>query len=145
MRLRLIPMDKLTPEQKPLYEDMKKGIKDNFKGFTAINENNQLIGPWNPWLRFPQFGKPVWELTKRCRSRRNYRDPFERSPFSSRAPIFTPHTRSTRTFWQRSFADCQTTRSRPSLRANARAISRRMKGSLTTSLQASFRAAFFPR
>ena len=33
MRLRLIPMDKLTPEQKPLYEDMKKGIKDNFKGF----------------------------------------------------------------------------------------------------------------
>ena len=57
-------MDKLTPEQKPLYEDMKKGIKDNFKGFTAINENDQLIGPWNPWLRFPQFGKPVWELTK---------------------------------------------------------------------------------
>ena len=64
MRLRLIPMDKLTPEQKPLYEDMKKGIKDNFKGFTAINEKDQLIGPWNPWLRFPQFGKPVWELTK---------------------------------------------------------------------------------
>lgn len=64
MRLPLIPMDKLTPQQKPLYEDMKKGIKDNFKGFTAINEKDQLIGPWNPWLRFPQFGGPVWELTK---------------------------------------------------------------------------------
>jgi alkylhydroperoxidase family enzyme len=57
-------MDKLTPQQKPLYEDMKKGIKDNFKGFTAINEKDQLIGPWNPWLRFPKFGGPVWELTK---------------------------------------------------------------------------------
>ncbi len=64
MRLPLIPLDALTPEQKPLYEDMKKGIKDNFKGFTAINEKDQLIGPWNPWLRFPKFGGPVWEYTK---------------------------------------------------------------------------------
>ncbi len=64
MRLPLIPTDSLSPEQKPLYEDMKQGIKQNFKGFTAINEQGQLIGPWNPWLKFPQFGKPVWELTK---------------------------------------------------------------------------------
>ena len=23
-----------------------------------------MIGPWNPWLRFPKFGAPVWELVK---------------------------------------------------------------------------------
>lgn len=64
MRLPLIPTDSLSPEQKPLYDDMKQGITQNFKGFTAINEQGALIGPWNPWLKFPQFGKPVWELTK---------------------------------------------------------------------------------
>jgi len=21
-----------------------------------------LLGPWNPWLHEPKFGKPVWEL-----------------------------------------------------------------------------------
>jgi hypothetical protein len=22
------------------------------------------MGPWNPWLHEPKFGKPIWELTK---------------------------------------------------------------------------------
>lgn len=64
MRLPLIPLDTMTPEQKTLYDDMKRGIQNNFKGFTAINDKGQLIGPWNPWLRFPQFGGAVWEYTK---------------------------------------------------------------------------------
>jgi alkylhydroperoxidase family enzyme len=64
MRLKLTPPDKLSAEQKPLYDDMKKGIETSFKGFKAIDEDGTLIGPWNPWIRFPQFGKPVWELVK---------------------------------------------------------------------------------
>ena len=64
MRLPLIPNDSLTAEQKPLYDDMLDGIRRNFKGFTAINEKGELIGPWNPWLRYPKYGKPVWELVK---------------------------------------------------------------------------------
>lgn len=64
MRLPLIPLNTMTPEQKTLYDDMKRGIQNNFKGFTAINDKGQLIGPWNPWLRFPQFGGAVWEYTK---------------------------------------------------------------------------------
>jgi hypothetical protein len=64
MRLPLIPPDKLTPEQRPLYEDMKKGIETSFKGFKAITDDGTLIGPWNPWLHFPKFGGPVWELVK---------------------------------------------------------------------------------
>jgi 4-carboxymuconolactone decarboxylase len=62
MRLPLIPPAKLTPEQRPLYDDMRRGIEQNFKGFKAIAASGELIGPWNPWLHFPKFGKPVWEL-----------------------------------------------------------------------------------
>jgi 4-carboxymuconolactone decarboxylase len=64
MRLPLLPPSELSPEQRPLYDDMRKGIETNFKGFTAISETGALIGPWNPWLRFPKFGGPVWELVK---------------------------------------------------------------------------------
>ena len=64
MRLPLIPNDSLTAEQKPLYDDMLDGIRRNFKGFTAINEKGELMVRWNPWLRYPKYGKPVWELVK---------------------------------------------------------------------------------
>src|SRR3954453_10561601 len=64
MRLPLLPTQGLTPEQKPLYADMRDGIAKNFKGFKAINDAGELIGPWNPWLTFPKFGGPVWELVK---------------------------------------------------------------------------------
>ncbi len=64
MRLPLLSPAALTAEQKPLYADMKSGIENNFKGFKAIADNGSLIGPWNPWLNFPKFGGPVWELVK---------------------------------------------------------------------------------
>jgi len=64
MRLPFIEPSKLTTEQKPLYTDMKNGIETNFKGFQAVREDGTLIGPWNPWLRFPKIGGPMWELVK---------------------------------------------------------------------------------
>ena len=64
MRLPLLPPSEISPAQRPLYDDMRKGIEANFKGFTAIDEAGALIGPWNPWLRFSKFGGPVWELVK---------------------------------------------------------------------------------
>ncbi|MGO8955042.1 MAG: carboxymuconolactone decarboxylase family protein [Rhodomicrobium sp.] len=64
MRLPLIPPAKLSREQRPLYEDMKKGIETSFKGFKAMCDDGTLIGPWNPWLHYSKFGGPVWELTK---------------------------------------------------------------------------------
>ncbi|MDR3450853.1 MAG: carboxymuconolactone decarboxylase family protein [Alphaproteobacteria bacterium] len=64
MRLPLTPPASLSPEQKPLYDDMKGGIEKNFKGFQAIGADGALIGPWNPWLHFPKIGGPVWELVK---------------------------------------------------------------------------------
>lgn len=62
MRLPLIAPDQLTPEQKPVYQSMRDGIERNFKGFTAIADSGALIGPWNPWVREPKFGKPIWDL-----------------------------------------------------------------------------------
>jgi 4-carboxymuconolactone decarboxylase len=48
MRLPLLSPSNLSPEQRPLYDDMRNGIEANFKGFTAINPAGELIGPWNP-------------------------------------------------------------------------------------------------
>lgn len=64
MRLPLLSPDQLDPEQRALHADMRAGIEQNFKGFAAIREDGALMGPWNPWLHEPRFGKPVWELTK---------------------------------------------------------------------------------
>jgi 4-carboxymuconolactone decarboxylase len=64
MRLPLLSSSEMSPQQRTLYQDMREGIEANFKGFTAIDKAGALIGPWNPWLRFPKFGGPVWELVK---------------------------------------------------------------------------------
>jgi 4-carboxymuconolactone decarboxylase len=64
MRLPPIPPSELDSEQRHLYEDMKRGIEANFHGFKAIAKNGALLGPWNPWLQFPKYGGPIWELVK---------------------------------------------------------------------------------
>jgi 4-carboxymuconolactone decarboxylase len=38
MRLPLIPPSELTPEQKSLYDEMRKGIKSNFNAFKVERE-----------------------------------------------------------------------------------------------------------
>ncbi len=63
MRLPLIAPADLTPEQRPLYEDMKKGISSNFNAFQAVRDDGALMGPWNPWLHEPAIGKAIWDLT----------------------------------------------------------------------------------
>jgi len=63
MRLPLIDPATLSPEQRPVYEDMRAGIEKNFQGFKSIAANGALMGPWNPWLHEPQIGKAIWDLT----------------------------------------------------------------------------------
>jgi 4-carboxymuconolactone decarboxylase len=63
MRLPLIAPADLTPQQKPLYDDMRKGIGSNFNAFKAIRDDGALMGPWNPWLHEPEIGKAIWDLT----------------------------------------------------------------------------------
>jgi len=63
MRLPLIAPADLTPEQKPLYDDMRKGIASNFNAFKVERADGALMGPWNPWLHEPIIGKAIWDLT----------------------------------------------------------------------------------
>ena len=63
MRLPLISPADLTPEQRPLYDDMKCGISSNFNAFIAVRDDGALMGPWNPWLHEPAIGKAIWDLT----------------------------------------------------------------------------------
>jgi alkylhydroperoxidase family enzyme len=64
MRIPFISPAELNSDQRPLYDDMRNGIEKNFRGFIAVRSTGQLIGPWAPWIRFPKFGRPVWELLK---------------------------------------------------------------------------------
>src|ERR1700751_2832516 len=63
MRLPLIPPSELTPQQKSLYDEMRKGIASNFNAFEVEREDGALMGPWNPWLHEPGIGKAIWDLT----------------------------------------------------------------------------------
>src|SRR5476649_2412129 len=63
MRLPLITPADLSAEQKPLYDDMRKGIASNFNAFKVEREDDALMGPWNPWLHEPAIGKAIWDLT----------------------------------------------------------------------------------
>jgi alkylhydroperoxidase family enzyme len=64
VRLPVLPPSTLTSEQKPLYDDMRAGIAAHFQGFVNTRDDGALVGPWNPWLHEPRFGKPVWDLVK---------------------------------------------------------------------------------
>jgi 4-carboxymuconolactone decarboxylase len=43
-----IPPTELSPEQKSLYDEMRKGIASNFNAFKVEREDGALMGPWNP-------------------------------------------------------------------------------------------------
>ncbi|HEV7439466.1 MAG TPA: carboxymuconolactone decarboxylase family protein [Methylobacterium sp.] len=75
MRLPLIPPGNLSPEQKPLYEDMRSGIETSFQGFQAKRDDGALMGPWNPWLHEPVIGKGIWDLTKALSSQATLPEP----------------------------------------------------------------------
>ncbi len=75
MRLPLIAPADLTPEQQPLYEDMKAGIGSSFGGFQSIAEDGSLMGPWNPWIHEPVIGGAIWDLTKAMTDQASLPDP----------------------------------------------------------------------
>jgi 4-carboxymuconolactone decarboxylase len=75
MRLPLIALSDLTAEQKPLYDDMRKGIASNFNAFKVLREDGALMGPWNPWLHEPGIGKAIWDLTLAMTANASLPDP----------------------------------------------------------------------
>src|SRR5689334_8356238 len=75
MRLPLIPPTELSPAQKQLYDDMRKGMASNFSDFRNVAENGALIGPWNAWLHEPVIGAAIWNLTKAMTMEASLPDP----------------------------------------------------------------------
>ena len=62
MRLANIPPKEVTAEQRPLFDKLNTGIRDNLQGFTTLNPDGSLIGPFNALLHFPAYGTPIWDL-----------------------------------------------------------------------------------
>ena len=75
MRLPPIAPTDLTPEQKSLYDDMRRGIASNFNAFKVEREDGALMGPWNPWLHEPAIGKAIWNLTLAMTANASLPDP----------------------------------------------------------------------
>jgi 4-carboxymuconolactone decarboxylase len=63
-RLPLLSPPSLSRDQKDLYDDMVGVIEKNFGELIARRKDGALIGPFNGWLHFPQFGKPAWAFNK---------------------------------------------------------------------------------
>ena len=64
MRLPLLPPASLSADQKDLYDDMVAVIEANFGELVARRKDGALIGPFNGWLHFPQYGGPAWAFNK---------------------------------------------------------------------------------
>lgn len=64
MRLPLLPPSRLTAAQQALYHDMRAVIDSGFGELVAYGSDDALIGPFNGWLHFPQFGSPAWAFNK---------------------------------------------------------------------------------
>lgn len=62
MRLAPQPPAQLSSESKAFHDQMVGVISEHLKGFVSKRSDDALIGPFNPMLRFPQFGKATWEV-----------------------------------------------------------------------------------
>ncbi|MEE6175650.1 carboxymuconolactone decarboxylase family protein [Mycobacterium sp. 050134] len=63
-RLPLLPPEALNADQKYLYDDMAEVIEASFGDLVARRRDGALIGPFNGWLHFPQFGGPAWAFNR---------------------------------------------------------------------------------
>jgi 4-carboxymuconolactone decarboxylase len=64
VRLPLLPPSSLSSEQKDLYDDILGVVNENFGSFITEREDGALIGPFNPMLHFPAFGRAAWAMNK---------------------------------------------------------------------------------
>ncbi|CAN7668802.1 carboxymuconolactone decarboxylase family protein [Caballeronia sp. LjRoot34] len=64
MRLPLIQPNKLTQEQRRLYDDMRAVIASHLNTFRTETSDGALIGPWSAWLHEPDIGGSIWHLAK---------------------------------------------------------------------------------
>ena len=66
MRLPLLSPAALDAEQKGLYDEMVATIDASFGELITRGKDGALIGPFNGWLHFPQFGGSSGFRVRRC-------------------------------------------------------------------------------
>ena len=64
MRLPLLPPERLSPDQKPLYEGFVKQIDEGFTSFKTKRPDGALLGPWSVWLHEPKIGPALLQYTQ---------------------------------------------------------------------------------
>lgn len=64
MRLAVLTPEHLGAEQRDLYDDMVDVIDRSFGDLIARLPDGALVGPFNAWLHFPQFGRAAWALNR---------------------------------------------------------------------------------
>lgn len=64
MRLPLLPPSSLTSTQQTLYGDMRAVIDSGFGELVAYRSDGALVGPFNGWLHYPQFGSAAWAFNR---------------------------------------------------------------------------------
>lgn len=62
MRLPLLPPDRLTPDQRKLYDRNKAQIAKGFTAFTTEREDGALLGPWGVFLHEPAVGEAHYDV-----------------------------------------------------------------------------------
>jgi hypothetical protein len=62
MRLSNISSNQVTSEQRPLFDKLNTGIRENLQRFTTRKPDGSLIGPFTALLHFPAYGTPVRDL-----------------------------------------------------------------------------------
>ena len=63
MRPPIAPAE-LSPEQRPLYNDMKAGISSKCSNFITMRAMGAILGPWSAWLHDPERGTALWGVTR---------------------------------------------------------------------------------
>ena len=62
MRLLTLPPDRLTPEQRTLYDRNRRQIAHGFNAFMTTREDGALLGPWGVFLHEPPVGQAHYDL-----------------------------------------------------------------------------------
>lgn len=62
MRLEPIRPEQLNDAQRPLFEQITQVTAAQKLGFTLARPDGALVGPFNAFLHFPQFGAAAWNM-----------------------------------------------------------------------------------
>ena len=62
MRLPLLPPDRLSPEQRKLYDRNLRQIAKGFTAFRTQREDGALLGPWGVFLHEPAVGEAHYDV-----------------------------------------------------------------------------------